>query len=65
MKILIILLIILSGCVVTQPNPEQFIYQDQEIYHVSSVLDTTSLNWGDLRILGIDSLKQQYRDNGK
>ena len=60
MKKLIILLIILSGCVATQPNPEQFIYQDQDIYHVSSKQDTTLLNYNDLKVLKNDSLQDKY-----
>ena len=43
-----------------QRQLESFYYKGQDIYHVSGKMDTTLLNWGDLRILQIDSLQDYY-----
>ena len=37
-----------------------FYLQDSNVFHVSTKIDTTLLDWGDLRILQIDSLQDYY-----
>ena len=59
MFILIIILILMFRCKVVHPQ-EQFIYDNEEIYHISIYNDTTELNWSDLSVLQIDSLERQY-----
>ena len=59
MKLLIIWLTV-SGCALTQRQPEQFFYKNNDVYHVSSKQDTTLLNWSDLKVLRIDSLQNKY-----
>ena len=74
-NIICIVFLLIVGCKANDPKTrgfysasqvgpkESFYYQDNDIYHVSSRNDTTTLNWGDIRILGIDSLKRQYLYN--
>lgn len=61
--LLVLIMLGIGSCTSTKRySSEYFFYDDnsREIYHVSSKRDTTLLDWGDIRILGIDSLRMKY-----
>ena len=61
MKKLFLIFILFTGCIAQKRiQPEKFVYQNEDIYHVSSYQDTTFLNWNDVKVLKIDSLENQF-----
>lgn len=56
----ILLIFLLTRCSPVIYPKESFFYEEPEIYHVSIYGDTTQLNFSDVKILQIDSLKSKY-----
>lgn len=61
MKKLLIIFILFTGCIAQKRiHSEKFVYQNEDIYHVSSYQDITLLKWSDVKVLNIDSLTNQF-----
>lgn len=59
-RAIIIIAALLFQCTPAIYPKESFFYEETEIYHASTIGDTTLLNFSDVKILQIDSLKSKY-----
>jgi len=60
-KPILLLALFTIGCAPIIYPKESFFYEEPEIYHVSTIGDTTLLSFSDLKILRIDSLIQHQK----
>jgi len=60
MKYFILILLLISGCTATSQVQEKAIYKGCEVYWQNTRGKIYKLNYSDIKVLGIDSIRVHY-----